>query len=114
MRFGGSLTDCMPQSNSFAGHTAGLVFRAFSARRLGLPVPRPRKLSLGYHRSRLRRFFPAEAVYQEGFGVKFVQEFWPPQKPTQTPQKTAPINRSAGVVLLKAYLPREFPQRAFS
>jgi hypothetical protein len=27
---------------------AGPIFRAFSARRLGLPVPRPRKLSLGY------------------------------------------------------------------
>jgi hypothetical protein len=38
---------------------AGPIFRAFSARRLGLPVPRPRKLSLGYHRSRLRRCFPA-------------------------------------------------------
>ena len=30
------------------GGAAGPIFRAFSARRLGLPVPRPRKLSLGF------------------------------------------------------------------
>ena len=46
---------CQHQTTSQGG-AAGPICRAFSSRRLGLPVPRPR--SLGYHLSRLRRCFP--------------------------------------------------------
>jgi hypothetical protein len=44
-------------TNSLAGWYSLSIFRAISARRLGLPVPRPRKLSLGCPLSRLRRYF---------------------------------------------------------